>query len=56
MRGIVVVFLKLVPGSEGDPITVERVSFLPEESRGLAELRRLSDEFREPERQSYTSI
>ena len=55
MSGVVVVFQKLIQGPEGDRITVERVTFLPEEPRGLAELRRLSEAFGEPEFQSYTT-
>ena len=31
MSGVVVVFQEVVQGSEGDRITVERVTFLPEE-------------------------
>lgn len=55
MSGAVVVFHELGQGSEGDRTTIERVTFLPEEHRGVAELRRLSEAFREPELQSYTT-
>jgi hypothetical protein len=54
MSGTVVVFLKLVQGSEGDQLAVAHVSLLPEESRGRAELRRLSLDLTEPEPPSYT--
>ena len=55
MSGMVIDFQKVVQGSEGDLITVERVTLLPEEARGVAELRRLSEAFKEPELQSYTT-
>jgi hypothetical protein len=55
MSEAVVVFHEPGDGSEGDRITIERVTYLPEEPRGLAELKRLSEASREPEFQSYTT-
>lgn len=55
MSEAVVVFHEFGQGSEGNWITIERVTILPEEPRGLAELRRLSEASREPEFQSYTT-
>lgn len=54
MNRLDVIFVRLAEGSVEGPI-ITRVTFRRDEPRGIAELRRLSTAFKEPEQQSYTT-